>query len=366
MDHDQLMMRLRMKLDDEIDALRGALPDTGGPAPEALSKYNHFRRLLLEFMTWSDSKLALMVERPGILADLTDYEAKLDYAAAHLHEHDYESAVLLYVAGRYYDARFEKLTARLRADQEAYLSGLREQGMDAVIENAGGIALRQRIMACFDKPGLAIQDVDILLAAEHPLEEICNHYFAEENSVAQECISWTLGTLLDHLLYKDFPLTRDDVYDYYDNYIPDPQLAYHIEASCDFDAATRQLLRQISTEYRAAYYKDTDPDLLYGMQYVFKELADEWPFSDPRDAPVLLSLTGPLARITERANIGHIKPATAIRKTIAERRKELEAWAAHRDTLDPQQRKAVADYLARLPGPAAAETARTEDENWER
>ena len=359
-DHDQLMQRLRMKLDNEIDVLR-----TAGAETAELSKYSHFRRLLLEFVTWSDSKLALMVEHPGILADLTDYEAKLDYAAAHLHDHDYESAVLLYVAERYYDARFEKLTTRLRADQEAYLSGLRAQGVDAVIENAGGISLRQRIMACFDKPGLAIQDVDILLAAEHPLEEICDHYFAEENNVAQECIPWTLGTLLDHLLYKDYPLTRDDVYDYYDNYIPDPKLAYHIEASCDFDEATRQLLRQISAEYRGAYYKDTDQDLLYGMQYVFKELADQWPFSDPRDAPVLLSLTDPLTQITARANTSRIKPATAIRKTIAERRKVLEAWVECGDTLDPQQRKAVADYLARLPVSAAV-NAGTEDESWER
>lgn len=359
-DHDQLIKRLRMKLDNEIDALRAA-----GPEAEELSKYGRFRGLLLECVRWSDSKLSLMVQHPGILADLTDYEAKLDYAAAHLHNYDYESAVQRYVAERYYDARFEKLTARLRTDQDAYLSGLRAQGVDAVIENAGGITLRQRIMDCFAKPGMAIQDVDILLAAEHPLEEICKHYFAEENSVAQECIPWTLGALLDKLLYKDLPLTRDDVYDYYDNYIPDPQLVYHIEASCDFDKATRQLLRQISTEYRAAYYKDTDPNLLHGMQYVFQELADQWPFSDPRDAPVLLSLTDPLARITEHTTNGHLKPATAICKMIAQRREELEEWAAHRDALDPQQRKAVADYLAWFPGPTA-ETARPEDESWER
>ena len=360
-DHDHLLIRLRTQLDEEFSTLRG----TNGPIREA--EYARLKGALLEYVRWSDSKLALMVQRRDLLRDLGEFYAGFDFDAGRLHRYDYESVADRYVSREYYTARHEALTARLRQDYEGYLAPLREQGTDAIIKNAEGVSLRLRILDFFTTPSLDIESVDVLLAAEHPLETVMEHHFAEDNDPVKDCIPWAVSTLRNSLLRKDFPLTRNDVYDYYDNYIPAPKLLYHIEANCAIDETARALLLQVAAEYRAAYYKGTDRDLLYGMQDVFSELADHWPFSDPHDAAVLYSLPAPLAEITARANSAHIKPSTAIRKVIAARRKELESWMAPGAQLTPAQRNTLALYLTRVPAaaPGAAQEP-PEDEGIDR
>lgn len=345
-DHDHLLYRLRTQLDNEFGHLRSSTAETGGVLQEA--EYGRLKRALLEYVRWSDSKLALMVQRGNLLHDLGVFYGGFDFDAEHLHRYDYESVADLYVSREYYTARHEALNVRLRQDHEDYMAPLLEQGTGTMIKNAEGIALRLRVLAFFETPSLDIESVDVLLAVEHPLDAIMEHHFAEDNDPVKDCIPWTIGTLRDQLLHKDFSLAHNDVYDYYDNHIPDPKLLYHIEANCSIDATARALLLQVAAEYRAAYYQDTDRDLLFGMQSMFNELADHWPFSDPHDAAVLYSLPTPLAEITARANSAHIKPGTAIRNVIAARRRELESWMEPGTQLMPEQRNALVMYIAHV------------------
>ena len=342
-DHKQLISELRMKLAKEIDALRNEGTDS---IQEVILDYQQFTWVLLNSISWSDSKLALVLQRDEILGDLTKHKNSLYGCNQRLLPQDFNNIVKKYIKEEYYPVRMERLLSILQKDYDDYLLRSKTPGEKAD-DNVDGATIRQKIISYIkaDKPD--IQDVDALLVLDHPLEKICE--YMSEGIDEEECIYWAAEDAAENLLCKYYPITQDDVYDYYDNYIPAPELMEVLETRNyleNLNISVRLLQQQLVSEYKGAYFKDIDPKVLYEMRSVFFEFV-EGPYVDAFDAAVLRTLETPMTIIADRVIKENLErnEFIAINRTIAERRKELNNWIEHIDTLTPQQYKAVSEYF---------------------
>lgn len=330
-------------LDKEIAAFENA-------GPSAAETYEYSRMVRREFratlkaMRFSEAVLEMLLGKHDLLAALERCRDRLDYDKEGFTADDLEQVAGAYIQQEYKEYLRENLIGRLQYANYEYQSGLLEKRPREIIQKAADIALRDAICLTMEHYHPPIQEMEVLLTAPDPLQQIVDTYREKGCRTypdMESCVDWTVEAQIGALQKKAVDLGQDEVRQFYENNMPDPGILQSAgeRGLGEYD---QLLLSQAAAELKAAYLDSTPGDTAQQMNEAYTHLA--YFNKDRRAAPVLLTLDAPLRMLAETTEGGIVRMADALHRLLWARWSELEDFAGHAGRLPERVQHILVEF----------------------